>query len=78
MARVIRSERAQEDLEGILDYLDGQSDQAANRFALKLDAACDLHAKHPQAGASSASQIPRTQPYGQSVACTRTDRRKLA
>jgi toxin ParE1/3/4 len=58
MARVIRSERAQEDLEGILDYLDSQSDQAADRFALKFDAACDLHAKHPQAGASSEEYAP--------------------
>ena len=32
MARVIRTQRAQEDLEGILDYLDTQSPEIANRF----------------------------------------------
>ena len=36
MARVIRSDRAQEDLEEILAYLDSQSTQAADRFAPQI------------------------------------------
>ena len=36
MARVIRSDRAQEDLEEILAYLDSQSTQAADRSRLDL------------------------------------------
>jgi toxin ParE1/3/4 len=58
MARVIRSEQAQQDLEGILDYLDRQSAEAADRFANKFDQACDLHAKHPQIGANSEEYAP--------------------
>jgi toxin ParE1/3/4 len=58
MAQVIRSERAQQDLEGILDYLDSQSTQAADRFAVKLDQTCDLHALHPQLGASAEEYAP--------------------
>ena len=53
MARVTRSKQAQQDLEEILDYLDSQSSDAADRFAAKFDDACDLHATHPQIGASS-------------------------
>jgi toxin ParE1/3/4 len=52
MARVIRSEQAQQDLEGILDYLDAQGTDAADRFAVKFDQACDLYAEHPEIGAS--------------------------
>jgi toxin ParE1/3/4 len=58
MARVIRSEQAQQDLEEILDYLDSQSTQAADRFATKFDQTCDLHAKHPQIGASAEEYAP--------------------
>lgn len=53
MARVIRSEQAQQDLEVILDYLDIQSTQAADRFATKFDQTCNLHAQHPQIGMSA-------------------------
>jgi toxin ParE1/3/4 len=53
MARAIRSERAQQDLEEILAYLDSQSTQAADRFALKFDQTCYLHAAHPQIGAGA-------------------------
>ncbi len=53
MARVIRSDQAQADLEGIFDYLDSQSTQAADRFAAKFEQTCDLHARHPQIGAGS-------------------------
>ena len=45
MARVIRSEQAQQDLEGILDYLDSPSTQAADRFATEFDQTCDLPTK---------------------------------
>ncbi len=58
MARVVRSEQAQQDLEGILDYLDSQSDQAADRFATKFDQTCDLHAMHPQIGGSAEEYAP--------------------
>ena len=58
MARVIRSVQAQLDLEGILDYLDSQSTEAADRFATKFDQACELHAEHPQIGASSEEYAP--------------------
>lgn len=58
MARAIRSEQAQQDLEQILDYLDSQSTQAADRFALKFEQTCDLHAMHPGIGASSEEYAP--------------------
>lgn len=58
MAQVIRSEQAQADLEEILDYLDSQSTQAADRFATKFEQSCELHAKHPQIGASSYEYAP--------------------
>jgi toxin ParE1/3/4 len=58
MARVIRSKQAQNDLEEILDYLDTQSSDAADRFAIKFDDTCDLHATHPQIGASSEEYAP--------------------
>lgn len=58
MARVIRSERAQQDLEEILDYLDSHSTQAADRFAIKFDQTCDLHATYPQIGAGAAEYAP--------------------
>jgi plasmid stabilization system protein ParE len=48
MARVIRSEQAQADLEGILDYLESQRSQAAERFAVKFEQTCELHATHAQ------------------------------
>jgi toxin ParE1/3/4 len=54
MSRVIRSKQAQQDLEGILDYLDSQSTEAADRFAAKFDETCELYAEHPQIGASAA------------------------
>ncbi len=57
-ARVVRSRQAQQDLEGILDYLDTQSRSAADRFATEFDRTCDLHAKHPQIGASSEEYAP--------------------
>jgi toxin ParE1/3/4 len=58
MARVIRSKQAQQDLEEILDYLDSQSTQAADRFATKFDDLCELHATHPRIGASSEQYAP--------------------
>jgi toxin ParE1/3/4 len=54
MARVVRSDQAQADLEGIFDYLDSQSTQAADRFAVKFEQTCNLHASHPEIGASAA------------------------
>ena len=51
MAHVIRSDQAQQDSDEILDYLDSQSTQAADRFAVKFEQTCDLHAAHPQIGA---------------------------
>jgi toxin ParE1/3/4 len=53
MAHVIRSDQAQRDLDEILDYLDSQSTQAADRFAVKFEQTCNLHAAHPQIGASA-------------------------
>lgn len=53
MSRVIRSEQAQQDLEGILDYLDAQRTEVADRFAVKFDQTCELYAKHPHIGASA-------------------------
>ncbi len=58
MARVIRSEQAQEDLEGILEYLDSQRTDAADRFATKFERTCELHAEHPQIGARSEEYAP--------------------
>ena len=58
MARVTRSEQAQQDLEGILDDLDSQSIQAADRFATKFEQSCDLHAKHSEIGASAEEYAP--------------------
>ncbi len=58
MARVIRSAQAQQDLEGILDYLDSQSNDVADRFATKFDQTCELHAHHPQIGARSEEYAP--------------------
>ena len=53
MSRVIRSDQAQADLEGIFDYLDSQSTQAADRFAVKFEQSCELHSAHPLIGASA-------------------------
>jgi toxin ParE1/3/4 len=58
MARVVRSNRAQHDLEDILDYLDRQGGDAADRFAAKLDEACELHAMRPQIGAKAEEYAP--------------------
>lgn len=58
MARVVRSNRAQRDLEEILDYLDGQSEDAAERYATRLDEACERHAEHPQIGAKAEEYAP--------------------
>ena len=58
MARVFRSERAQQDLEEILHYLDRQSTQAADRFAAMLDEKCEVHAMHPQLGESCEELFP--------------------
>jgi toxin ParE1/3/4 len=58
MARVIQSEQAQADLEEILDYRDSQSSQAADRFAVKFEQSCELHAKYPQTGASAEEYAP--------------------
>lgn len=58
MARVIRSHQAERDLEAILDYLDGQSAEAADRFASRFLLACELHAAHPLIGASAEEYAP--------------------
>ena len=58
MARVTRSEQAQQDLETILEYLESQSAQAADRFATKFALTCNLHAKHSEIGASAADYAP--------------------
>jgi toxin ParE1/3/4 len=58
MPQVVRSERAQQDLEGILDFLDSQSTQAADRFAVKFEQSCELHAAHPQIGAGATEYAP--------------------
>jgi toxin ParE1/3/4 len=58
MARFTRSEQAEQDLEEILDYLDGQSTQAADRFARKLKEGCQLHAVYRQIGASAEEFAP--------------------
>ncbi len=63
MSRVIRSEQAQQDLEEILDYLDAQSTEAADRFAVKFDQACELHAEHPQIGASATAYAANLRHY---------------
>ena len=53
MPRLLRTEQAQQDLEGILDYLDTQSTEAADRFADKFDRTCALYSDHPQMGTSA-------------------------
>jgi plasmid stabilization system protein ParE len=53
MARVSRTEQAQQDLEAILDYPARQGTQTADRFALKFDETCELHADHPLIGGRS-------------------------
>jgi len=58
MARVRRSEQAQEDLETILDYLDRQSAQVADRFAVKFDETCDFYAAHPRIGEAAREYAP--------------------
>jgi len=58
MAHVIRSRQAEQDLEEILDYLDGQSTQAADRFARKLKESAQLHAIYPQIGATAEDFAP--------------------
>lgn len=51
MATAIRSRLAQQDLEEILDDLDGQGGDAVDRFAVRFDDACELHARNPRLGA---------------------------
>ncbi len=58
MGRYIRSEQAEQDLDEILEYLDGQSAQAADRFARKLKETCQLHVVFPQIGASAEEFAP--------------------
>ena len=58
MARVTRSDHAQQDLEDILDYLDSQRTEAAGRFAVKLEETCDVHPTHPQIGAKAEEYAP--------------------
>ena len=58
MARVQRSERAQQDLEEILDYLDRQGLQTADRFAARFEETCDLHASRPQLGETATEYAP--------------------
>ena len=58
MGRVTRSSQAEIDLEGILDYLDSQSTQAADRFAQRFDENCDLQAAYPQLGANAEELAP--------------------
>jgi len=50
MAQVTRTRLAQQDLEEILDHLDQQGGDAAERFAGKFDEACELHASYPLIG----------------------------
>jgi len=63
MARVIRSEQAQQDLEHIFDYLDGQSVQAADQFSIKFEMTSELHAAHPQIGASAEEYAPNLRQF---------------
>ncbi len=58
MSQVVRSEQAQQDLEKILEYLDHQSTQAADRFVTKFEQTCNLHALHPQIGESATAYAP--------------------
>jgi toxin ParE1/3/4 len=58
MARILRTEQAQQDLEAIMDYLDRQGIEFGDRFATKFEEVCELHAKHPQLGASSEEYAP--------------------
>jgi hypothetical protein len=58
MARVIRTEQAQADLEGIFDYLDSQSEQAAEHFAERFDAAGGMHDQYSDTDASSEDLAP--------------------
>ncbi len=58
MPRAFRTEQAQRDLEEILDYLDQQGEQTADRFAAKFDGDCELHADHPGLGAPAEEFAP--------------------
>lgn len=58
MPEVRRSRQAQRDLEDILDYLDNQGADVADRFAVKFDHACALHADHPEIGARCEEYAP--------------------
>jgi toxin ParE1/3/4 len=53
MARIVRTEQAQQDLERILGYLDAQSTQVAGRFAAKFEQTCVLHAAPRQSDVSA-------------------------
>ena len=50
MARVLRTHRAQLDLEEILDDLDAKSPKAAERLADEVDARCRALANFPEMG----------------------------
>jgi toxin ParE1/3/4 len=58
MAQILRTEQAQQDLESILDHLDSQSIETGDRFAERFDQTCELHATHPQLGASAEEYAP--------------------
>ncbi len=74
MARVIRSTQAQRDLGGILDYLDSQNIDVADRFAIKFDQTCEPNGRSPEVNEGkvhrcrSAGPVPRDfDQYGSSA-----------
>lgn len=58
MARVVRSEQAELDLEAILDYIDEHSPRAAERLAAAIDRKCALLARFPEMGRAREDLAP--------------------
>jgi toxin ParE1/3/4 len=58
MARVQRTERAEQDLEAILDYLDDHSPAAADRFARTFKEKTEALARMPEMGRSREELAP--------------------
>jgi len=58
MLPVTRTEKAEADLEAILDYLEERSPQAADRLAAAIDRQCELLGQFPEMGRTREELAP--------------------
>jgi toxin ParE1/3/4 len=69
MAQVLKTPRAQADLEAILEELESKSPPAAERFATRVDRKCLALGRIPELGRARAEILPglRSTPVGKYV-----------